>query len=249
MKIFKKRKKIKIIVIGDIHGSDKWEDIVKKHINADKIIFLGDYLDPYLSNYFLYRKLKSNFLKIIKFKQKHLDKVELLIGNHDLHYLYDDVSHCTRYNVKRAKQIREMFDTYRDLFKVAYKYENHLFTHAGVSEKWILKFDTLLNDIKSDYSNIDIVLNDMVKNPFGRLILNKIGDYRKTGGYLIGDNVGGPLWLDKNESYNTYLEGLHQYVGHSKVKEIKRVGDENSSITFCDCLFRDIPKNYLILEL
>lgn len=36
----------KIYVIPDIHGRDFWHDI-KKIEDYEKIIFLGDYVDPY----------------------------------------------------------------------------------------------------------------------------------------------------------------------------------------------------------
>lgn len=36
---------MKIVAIGDIHGRDIWEDIVKKEHDADKIVFVGDYFD------------------------------------------------------------------------------------------------------------------------------------------------------------------------------------------------------------
>ena len=38
---------MKIIVIGDIHGRTCWHDIVKKNPDADKIIFLGDYVSTH----------------------------------------------------------------------------------------------------------------------------------------------------------------------------------------------------------
>ncbi|MCD8262709.1 MAG: hypothetical protein LUD15_15580 [Bacteroides sp.] len=34
------------IAIGDIHGLTTWKGIVEKHPDC-KIVFLGDYLDPY----------------------------------------------------------------------------------------------------------------------------------------------------------------------------------------------------------
>ena len=40
-----KRKKIKILTIGDIHGKSVWNEIIPE--NYDKIIFVGDYVDSF----------------------------------------------------------------------------------------------------------------------------------------------------------------------------------------------------------
>jgi predicted phosphodiesterase len=39
---------MKILIIPDIHGRTFWKETIEKHKDeVDKIIFLGDYLDPY----------------------------------------------------------------------------------------------------------------------------------------------------------------------------------------------------------
>lgn len=37
---------MKIVVIGDIHGRNVWEDIIKAE-SPDQVIFMGDYFDSY----------------------------------------------------------------------------------------------------------------------------------------------------------------------------------------------------------
>ena len=38
----------KILVIPDVHGRIFWKEPVKKYMDAvDRVVFLGDYLDPY----------------------------------------------------------------------------------------------------------------------------------------------------------------------------------------------------------
>jgi len=39
---------MKIAAIGDVHGREIWKEIAEDASkNADKIVFLGDYIDPY----------------------------------------------------------------------------------------------------------------------------------------------------------------------------------------------------------
>ena len=75
-----------MLVIPDIHGRSFWKKVVEEHFNeASKIIFLGDYLDPYIGWEDITRKQAiANFDEIIKFKSDNNDKVVLLLGNHKI---------------------------------------------------------------------------------------------------------------------------------------------------------------------
>jgi predicted phosphodiesterase len=77
---------MKITIIGDTHGRSKWKNIVEKEKDADKIIFIGDYFDAKDGGYSANRQIE-NFKEIVEFKRNNPDKVILLIGNHDFHYL------------------------------------------------------------------------------------------------------------------------------------------------------------------
>ena len=61
------------------------EDTVARIINEhDRFIFMGDYVDsPDIDNL----SMKKNLMDIIGLKKKYPDKVVLLWGNHDIHYL------------------------------------------------------------------------------------------------------------------------------------------------------------------
>lgn len=74
---------MKIIVIGDIHGHDTWQEIVNKEEDADKIIFVGDYFDRFGEG--TSQEQFDNYLNIVRLKQEK--DVHILIGNHDLHYI------------------------------------------------------------------------------------------------------------------------------------------------------------------
>ena len=62
----------KILIIPDVHGRKFWEDAVETHgEECDKIIFLGDYLDPYNWEGITRRGAISNFEEIIEYKKAH----------------------------------------------------------------------------------------------------------------------------------------------------------------------------------
>jgi Icc-related predicted phosphoesterase len=236
---------MKVIAIGDIHGRQVWKDIVTNN-SYDKVIFLGDYHDIYdeFDTEYLTAKQNSieNLKNIINFKKENPDKVILLIGNHDIHYLHD-IAGCSRFDWDNAKKVIDIFEENSNLFQCAYKIENYLFTHAGVSTMWAeyyeeirTKINTELPKLKDDHSNIDEVINTLYNTPKGIRVLNMISYFR--GG---GSSFGGPLWTDLREVYTMFncniIKGIHQIVGHTRVKKIvTKEYDETTSITFIDVL-------------
>ena len=75
---------MKIITIGDLHGSPVWKNIRTE--NWDRMVFIGDYVD---SSDYDAKEIKQNLLDIIELKKMYPEKVILLWGNHDLAYFYD----------------------------------------------------------------------------------------------------------------------------------------------------------------
>jgi len=85
----------KILCIGDVHGRKFWRQAIADNIrNVDKVIFLGDYLDPYPEEIMMVPELMEcndfydsynllNMLNdIIGLKKNEPDKYILLTGNH-----------------------------------------------------------------------------------------------------------------------------------------------------------------------
>ena len=97
---------MKILVIPDIHSRKFW----REHINSDvdRIIFLGDYLDPYpdeirdspdsmeCKSFDDYESNLRMLNDIITLKKSNPDKVVLLTGNHTDSYIWDNFSAATR---------------------------------------------------------------------------------------------------------------------------------------------------------
>lgn len=223
----------KVIAIGDVHGRRNWKEIVRKN-KGSRFVFLGDYCDPYseMSNY----EVLDNLLDIIAFKNHNRKDVILLLGNHDMHYLYPNFPKGSRWNPQIAQGISALFHDYRDLFQFAYQDGRTLYTHAGVSQSWWDNdFLPHVDKTQMHYSDKGILdVASLLNNATGKQLdaMYQVGYYR--GG--VEDN-GGIFWADKEETSTDPLQGFHQVVGHTQVPAIHTYStDPETIITYCDCL-------------
>lgn len=218
----------KTIAIGDIHGRTNWKKIVEEHPN-DRIVFLGDYCDPYdpVRNF----DVLSNLLDIIELKTRRKDDIILLLGNHDMHYLYGNFPVGTRYNEGIAELIKCLFEERREYFQFAYQEDNTLYTHAGVSNSWWkYYFKGVTGEGAPSFA-------DQLNNPSDEQLKAMF-----LVGYVRGGSVnhGGIFWADLQETCNNQLPGVHQVVGHTQMESMQTVSQaEDTSITYCDCLSQD----------
>jgi hypothetical protein len=220
---------MKFLTIGDIHGRDYWKDVDPTKYN--KIIFVGDYLDQFPPMTDI--QILENFKDIIEFAKTNPDKVVLLLGNHDIQYKFlNDGFGCSGYRPSMAMSLQYLFRENKDLFLVAYQYKNYIWSHAGVTNGWMAWNEKEITDFKERYEPKDIaeMLNMMLKTKENRL-LHQVSKERG-GRYMHG----GITWADRTESFNNYLEGYHQIVGHTPIQQITTFGDEKSSITYVDVL-------------
>lgn len=209
---------MRVLVIGDVHGRTRWKEMIKE-TSFDKLIFLGDYLDP--RDMITDKEALNNFYDIINYKRKNMSKVILLIGNHDYYYIKNPYE-----NIKYKK----IFQQHVDLFQIAYQYKNHLFTHAGVIKQWYNKYLTYFTNVDNDMAKS---LNDIYQtNPH---ILSTVGNARRYYNDRDVNNVGGPLWADISESETDLIDNYIQYVGHTHIKHYLCVkNDNNSEIHYLD---------------
>ncbi|HEY8781210.1 MAG TPA: metallophosphoesterase [Mucilaginibacter sp.] len=217
---------MKHIIIGDLHGKDCWKEI---NISAyDKVVFLGDYVDHWnLPDL----KISQNLEEIIKLKSKHPKKIELLLGNHDVQYLHYPHFRCSGFRPSMQRSLTWLFDSNKDLFKIAYQKGDHLFTHAGVTNAWYAEFLELpvLQQIRDEHDTIADLLNK-TEQTAGRSLLHRVGSIR--GGY----GYGGPTWADRKEMIADMLDGYHQVVGHTVIPRVEVVRFSGKSVTFIDVL-------------
>ena len=234
---------MKILAIGDIHGKDIWKSIedipyllnvgTAVEFDFDKYIFLGDYTDAFDKTGDV---IRENLIDIINFKKMYPDKVELLLGNHDLQYMFSNKTHgCSGFNSLFYFDLHEIFNKNRDLFKVAFQYKNWIFSHAGVNEFWYEhEFPYKSSNIADDLNNAFL---EKVNSLFD------VSFYR--GGFK---QFAGPFWADMTEMINEPLPAYHQVVGHTRVTDIfTHEKDKDTSVTFIDCL--DNNKKVFIKEL
>ena len=137
----------RILVVPDVHGRLFWKEPVERYVEvADRIVFLGDYLDPYRDEDGLADDIYENLMEIVELKRRHRDKVVLLKGNHDQHYysrLFNELAGGTRQDVWNWERYHSVFADNRDLFKIVHAEDvggrTYVFSHAGLTLYWLKK--------------------------------------------------------------------------------------------------------------
>ncbi len=228
---------MKVIILGDIHGRKNWKHQIGDPNKFDKVIFLGDYVD-FKGERIDYELILENLLEIIEFQKQYPDKVIMLIGNHDVSYIYHPEYACSGFN-------RNALVFYQDAFmdaklQASYQIGNIILTHAGISEGWfnLRTTQSELSKFTDTSLTISDKLNLMMESKSGRDILFACGMNR--GGY---SPYGGIIWADKSETAYGMLPGYHQVVGHTPVPKNTKIDDEeyeNTSITYIDTLSKDV---------
>ena len=132
----------RIVIIGDIHGRDSWQKIVDDNPNSI-FYFLGDYLDPYRREGISEFDALENFKTIIDFKKKLPDYVTLLLGNHDIHYLFYPNYPINSEESDYIYDNIDIFQKNKDLFTYMAQFGKILISHAGVTNKWFNKYTDL----------------------------------------------------------------------------------------------------------
>lgn len=127
---------VKIIAIGDIHGRDIWKDIVGSQ-TFDKVIFMGDYFDSKTNIHPLAEQ--NNFRDIVAFKKANSDRVVLLFGNHDYHYLRTVYETYSNFQELQKVYIEQLLDDAisAHLIQMCFLHDKFLFSHAGITKTWL----------------------------------------------------------------------------------------------------------------
>ncbi|NEU10080.1 metallophosphoesterase [Flavihumibacter sp. R14] len=234
---------LKILAVGDVHGKDVLTRLDPSCY--DKIIFLGDYVDPPAGEELSDLLILENLERIIAFKAAQHEKVVLLLGNHDVHYMYpEEAGICSGFRPQMFADLRAIYRQNAELFRMAFQYQTYLFTHAGISNRWLHAYEGLIrqelqnitsNDPSLTGLSIAEILNHLRSTARGRQILFTVSGLRI---YPPDPGIsGGIIWADKRETEHDCLTGYHQVVGHTVVGSIERIsdpGDSNTSITYVD---------------
>lgn len=207
---------MKILIIPDVHGRKFWREPCEDMSRWDKIIFLGDYVDPYPGEA-TQEGVLTEIRDIIALKEVYKDKVILLWGNHDLFYWCEPyrkvLDHWSRHDYKRHDEIQTIFTQAKELFQFAYSQDNLLFTHAGVNNPFA-RF--LVDDCGYDCVSAEHI-NDYFSKEENQKDLAKVSMYR-----WGPDRYGSIVWSDIHEIYGQTpcldLDGIFQIFGHTYAK-------------------------------
>ena len=247
----KKMKENTILVCGDIHGRKFWKEPCKNIENYDKVVFLGDYLDPYGFEFISVEEAIENFKEIIDFKKENMDKVILLIGNHDCSYAFKDYFNLSSYHCRHSaihhNKIHKLFNENIDLFQIAYvhneqtlslkkEYNDILFTHAGVESGWL---ENVVKCDETDINKIADTLNELTKSKDGLeklyCITSERGGRDRFGSCVWAD-VHDIMWdVDAKKNPNAVIkpiQNIKQVFGHT----LQAYYDENRNIAYGDAI-------------
>lgn len=238
----------KTITIPDLHGKDVWKQINPDEY--DKIIFIGDYVDaPYPPGINTSKKefrdakilidkvngktdieILYNLNEVILFKEKYPDKVVLLVGNHDVPYIFykrNPVQYrnvmCSGHRKNMLPELSTLYNDNFDKFQIMYQLGNVVWSHAGLTpEAYNSYFKLQIND------RFDILVEEMNK----LFILNDLKLYIVSplrGGILY--RYGSVVWADIREwKMGTYQFPFNQIVGHHPVDDMMKMYSENEFI-------------------
>lgn len=210
-----------MIVIPDIHGRHFWRCVAEQYAGKEHIVFLGDYLDPYRDEMISNEDAFVELQDIMKLKEAHPNDITLLLGNHDLHYVYEGI-HGSRYDVINATRNRRAFEDNFDIFQMACETviggRNYLFTHAGILPGWMKENELLFGLLEpaylTSYLNMIWWTKD-ARRPLFEALSNV--SYTRWGTSRFGSMV----WADVTEHSVEYEEvpGYYQVFGHTLVME------------------------------
>ena len=218
-----------------------------------QIVFLGDYLDPYWDERILPCDASEELEEILLFKEQYPERVTLLLGNHDLHYLDSRIGGC-RYDFANASRNKALIWSNLALFDIGCAFEGeagdcadagagcspsrvgsgprqYLLTHAGVLCEWWTDYYGL----ETEPTAFDIArkLNVKLHDAMGqKMLLSSLCDVSPCRGGRAP--YGSPVWADINEQRTDAFEfdGIYQIFGHTK----QRLGPRITPFWAClDC--------------
>ncbi len=202
----------KIVAIGDIHGRDSWKKVLDNEGDFDKLIFMGDYFDTL--DDIPCDKWIDNFNEIVTLKRDNPDKVFLLIGNHDYHYMRGVTEIYSGYTPFMRIDIQETLENNADALQMCYIHNNFVFTHAGVTNTWYK------NGLKNWFKEKEIDIKDMnLCDQINYLFKYAPNQFQFTTGRYF-DNYGDeitqtPIWVRPNALMKDRLGDYFYVVGHT----------------------------------
>lgn len=243
---------VRYLIIPDVHGRTFWrhmvEECLKNHPHI-KIIFLGDYLDPYQYEGITQEDAIEVFDEIIELKHQYPDRIILLLGNHDLHYVMNDRRGC-RMDYRNKGRIVDTFRKEFDNFDLCWFDEiagkNIIFSHAGFTRGWLNHRMKWINPEMLDrYTSNEIYYSidyRMIKETDWKDLLKRSHIFSDVSYYRGGDDsFSSFLWTDVNEMIEAADPiNAMQIFGHSQ--------QEKDPVKYKDFYCLDCRKPFLLTD-
>ena len=235
------------MIIPDLHGRKFWRKTIVNNIEqVDKIIFLGDYLDPYgneieenpelmeCEGFGDAKNLLNMLNDIVGLKKNEPEKYILLTGNHTDSYIWSKFNAATRTDYKNWEKYHKFFLENLEYFNLVWTENNCIFSHAGISEKWAKVFlEDYMEYNESALEGISYtkecaeVLRDTSLKDFNIHYINAISNISFYRGGPVDE--GSCEWADirehidfKNSTSDKVIglgeEGIFQIFGHTQLK-------------------------------
>ena len=220
-----------IVNIWDIHWTNIWEKIAEKEKDADKIVFIWDYFDSYDLSWDVQLE---NFQRILDFKKKNRDKVDIILWNHELNYILDGKDWSSWYNIGHnegySEKIKNILEENIKEFKVVTKIDDILFSHAWFSNTWIERTNHLNLDLENNFEEeINNLFMSTYKNEDS--LFNYYWEDRSNKWNNINQ---WPFWIRPESLSKDWIEGLKQVVWHSYVNRGQRLRYKEEWLYFTD---------------
>lgn len=240
---------MKVLIIPDVHGTDNWKKAEELIEEVDKVVFLGDYFDNWENKW---PEQGKNFEDICSFKRKNMEKVEVLLGNHDWSYISPTKygSSVSGHQNEHAKEIHDLLVANRDIIKIASECDGWVFSHAGFSNCWVEQFKYNEHCISDKQTEDEYIVwdesefgVDFLNNKFFNLSLIatdpacdlnfcELLDWNGTYDGFGNEVTQGPLWI-RPDALGRDKFFPNQVVGHTEIAL------SYIPIMFCGVLFVD----------
>lgn len=234
---------MKVLVIPDIHGRKFWRETIANNVGkVDKVIFLGDYLDPYpeelkenpdlfdCNDFCDYTGLLGTLNDIISLKKNEPDKYILLTGNHTDSYIWSGFRAARRTDYTNWEKYHKFFLQNLNLFDLVWVEDNVIFSHAGLTENWSKHlYETLNMEYTSVLHTAKVLQEILIEDiPNRNQLVYLLGEipHQRGGSSLYGSCE----WADleehidmENSSIDKVIgrgeEGTFQVFGHTQLKK------------------------------
>jgi predicted phosphodiesterase len=226
---------MKYVVIGDIHGRTIWKSIMIKEWDADKYIFLGDYVSTHDPNMTSSMQI-ANLEDILIFKDSVKSMFVLLRGNHDDQMLGYHWAQCSGYDKEVSEYMSLIKDRFLKLTQWVYQIPdtNIVCSHAGIAEHFYQEVLKYLKTNPEDFKIEDI--NKIEPCELFGFTCDDIYD-------MYGQSSWQPCtWIRPQTLIRYGLKDYIQIVGHTPVTNISnslefyKKEDDVCNVWMCDCL-------------